>query len=161
MALTSSDVSRSPRRTPLRAARLTREAADAAEADGKPWFRGVTLFGASEELLALGELETARPFFSEGLELLRSVRDLINLPIALATGAALAAQLGDPVRAGTLWGAVEADAERTPRETTTESLTQYEPYLEPVRGDAFEEARKRGRTLSLEDAIAYALGERG
>ena len=145
----------------LRAARLTRAAADAAEADGKPWFHGVTLFAASEELLALGELETARPFFSEGLELLRSVRDVINLPIALATGAALAAQLGDSVRAGTLWGAVEADAARTPRESTTESLTQYEPYLEPVRGDAFDEARKRGRTLSLEDAIAYALGERG
>ncbi len=145
----------------VRAARLARDAADAAEAEGKAWFRGVTLFGASEELLALGELETARQFFSEGLELLRSVSDLVNLPIALATGAALAARLGDPVRAGTLWGAVEAEAERTPRETTTESLAQYEPYLEPVRGDAFEEARKQGRTLSLEDAIAYALGERG
>ena len=145
----------------VRAARLAREAADAAEAEGKPWFRGVTLFGASEELLALGELEMARRFFSEGLELLRSVRDLVNLPIALAAGAALAARLGDPVRAGTLWGAVEAEAERTPRETTTESLTQYEPYLEPVRGDAFEEARQQGRTLSLEDAVAYALGEQG
>jgi hypothetical protein len=33
--------------------------------------------------------------------------------------------------------------------------------LEPVRGDAFEEAQKQGHTLSLEDAIAYALGERG
>ena len=73
----------------------------------------------------------------------RSVRDLVNLPIALAAGAALAAQLGDPMRAGTLWGAAEAEAERTPRETTTRSLTEYEPYLEPVRGDAFEEARRR------------------
>jgi hypothetical protein len=35
---------------------------------------------------------------------------------------------------------------------------QYEPYLEPVRGEAFEEARAQGRTLSLEDAVAYALG---
>jgi predicted ATPase len=145
----------------VRAARLARDAADAAEAEGKAWFRGVTLLGASEELLALGELETARQFFPEGLELLRAVSDLVNSPIALATGAALAARLGDPVRAGTLWGAVEAEAERTPRETTTESLAQYEPDLEAVRGDAFEEARKQGRTLSLEDAIAYALGERG
>jgi hypothetical protein len=88
-----------------------------------------------------------------------SVHDLINLPIALAAGAALAARLGDPVRTGMLWGAVEAEAERTPRETTTE--TKYGPYLEPVRGDAFEGARKQGRTLSLEDAIAYALGEQG
>jgi predicted ATPase/class 3 adenylate cyclase len=142
-----------------RAARLAREAADAADAEGKAWFRGVTLFGASERLLALGELETAQQFFTEGLELLRSTRDLVNLPIALAAGAALASQLGDPVRAGTLWGAAEADGERAPRPTTTATLTEYEPYLEPVRGEAFDAARSQGRTLSLEQAVAYALGD--
>ena len=84
----------------VRAARLAREAADAAKAEGKAWFRGVTLFGASERLLALGELETADQSLAQGLELLRSTRDLVNLPIALAAGAALASQLGDPVRAG-------------------------------------------------------------
>jgi hypothetical protein len=137
-----------------------REAADAAEAEGNAWFRGVVLVGAAERLLALGDLETARQFFSEGLELLHSARDLVNLPIALAAGAALAAQLGEPARAGTLWGAAEGDADRAPRSTTTDSLTEYEPYLEPVRGDVFEEARSRGRTLSLEAAVVYALGHR-
>ena len=141
-----------------RATRLTREAADAAEAEDKTWFRGVTLLGASELLLALGEFETARQFFPEGLELLRSVHDAVNLPIGLAAGAALWAQLLDPVRAGTLWGAAEAEAQRTPRGTTTRVLTEYEPYLEPIRGEAFEEARAQGCTLSLEDAVAYALG---
>jgi hypothetical protein len=63
-----------------------------------------------------------------------------------------------PVRAGTLWGAAEAEAQRTPRGTTTRALTEYEAYLEPVRGDAFEKARAQGCTLSLEDAVAYALG---
>ena len=96
--------------------------------------------------------------FPQGLELLRSVHDVVNLPIALAAGAALAAQLGDPMRAGTLWGAVEAQAQRTPRGTTARALTEYEPYLEPVRGDAFEEAHVQGCALSLEDAVAYALG---
>jgi predicted ATPase len=144
-----------------RAARLVREAADAAEAEGNAWFRGVTLVGAAERLLTLGDLETARPFLAEGLKLLRSVSDLVNLPIALAAGAALASCLGDPVRAGTLWGAAEADGERAPRPTTTNTLTEYEPYLASVRGDAFEEARVHGRGLSLDEAIAYALGERG
>jgi tetratricopeptide (TPR) repeat protein len=143
----------------VEAARLTRQSADAAGAEGKIWFRGVTLFGACEELLALGELETSQQFFSEGLELLRSVQDLVNLPIALAAGAALASQLGDPVRAGTLWGAVEAEAERSPRATTNDNMTQYAPYLEPVRGEVFEEARLRGHSLSLEEAIGYALGD--
>jgi hypothetical protein len=54
-------------------------------------------------------------------------------------------------------GAAEAEAERTPRATTTESLTQYEPHLEPADGDPFDEARREGRTLSLEQAVAYAL----
>ena len=142
----------------VRAAGLVREAADAAEAEGNAWFRAVTLIGAAERLLALGDLETAQEFFAEGLELLHAVRDLVNLPIALAAGAALAAQLGEPTRAGTLWGAAEGDAERAPRSTTTDSLNEYEPYLEPVRGDPFEEARRHGRTLSLEAAVAYALG---
>ena len=141
----------------VRAARLTREAADAAEADGKTWFRAVTLVDAAENLLALGELETARRFFSEGLGLLWSVHDVVNLPIALAAGAALAAGLGEPLRAGTLRGAVEAEAERAPRGTTATSLAQYEPYLQPVLGDVFEQGRRHGRTLSLEQAVAFAL----
>jgi predicted ATPase len=144
-----------------RAARLAREAADAAQAEGNAWFCAVTLVGAAERLLALGDLETAGRFFNEGLELLHSVSDIVNLPIGLAADAALASQLGDPVRAGTLWGAAEADGERTPRPTTAAALTEYEPYLAPVRGDAFEEARLHGRTLSLEEAIAYALREHG
>ena len=141
----------------VRAARFTREAADAAGREGKTWFRGVTLVGASERLLALGELETAQEFFAEGLELLQSVRDLVNLPVALAAGAALASRLGDPVRAGTLWGAAEADGERSPRPTTTANLSLYEPYLAAVRGDVFEAACVHGRTLSLDEAVDYAL----
>jgi predicted ATPase len=140
-------------------ARLAREAADAAGELGFTWWRGVTLFGASEGLLTLGELEMSQEFFVEGLELLRSVHDLVNLPIALAAGAALAAQLGEPVRAGTLWGAVEAQAEREPLQPTTDNMTFYEPYLEPVRGPDFDQARARGRTLALDDAVAYAIGK--
>jgi predicted ATPase len=140
-----------------RAAGLARQAADAAAAAGQTWWRGVTLLGASEGLLALGELATAQEFFVEGLDLLRSVQDLVNLPIAFAAGAALAARLGDDSRAGTLWGAVEADAARRPRSTTTRVIEEYEPYVEDVRGPEFEEARERGRAMSLEAAVAYAL----
>jgi len=46
-----------------------------------------------------------------------------------------------------------------PRQTTIENQTEYEPYLESVLGAAFDEARLHGRTLSLEEAVAYALGE--
>ena len=137
--------------------RLAHEAAAAAEAAGFAWWRGVTLLGAAEEQLRLGELGAAQQDFLDAVTTLKAVRDLVNLPIALTAGAALAARLGDPVRAGTLWGAAEADGERAPRRSTADSLTFYEPYLEPVRGDAFEKARAKGRTLSLEEAVDYAL----
>jgi predicted ATPase len=140
-------------------ARLAREAAAAAAAVGFRWWQGVSLLGSAEGQFELGELHGAQRDFLEGLATLREVRDLVNLPIALCFGAALAAQVNDPVRAGTLRGAAEAEAERSPKTTTTENLTVYEPHLEPVRGDTFEEARTYGRTLSLDEAVAYALGD--
>jgi tetratricopeptide (TPR) repeat protein len=139
-------------------ARLAHEAAAIATAAGFAWWQGVTLLGAAEELLRLGEPEAALKDFREGLRTLATVRDLVNIPIALAAGAALAASLDDAVRAGTLWGALEAEAERDPRPTTAENIDFYEPYLESVRGEEFEQARTHGRTLSLDDAVAYALG---
>jgi hypothetical protein len=92
-----------------------------------------------------------------GLESLAAVDDRINLPIALAASAALAAQQENPAQAGLLWGAVEAAAENEPRPTTDQALAEYEPYLKPVRGAAFDEARQRGRSLTIEDAIGHAL----
>ena len=140
-------------------ARLAHESAAAAEAQGFTWWRGVSLLGSAESQLELGELKGAQQDFVEGVTTLRAVRDLVNLPIGLAAGAALAARLGDPVRAGSLWGALEAEAERAPRSSTAESIAFYEPYLEPVRGEMFEEARLRGRSQSLDEAVAFALGE--
>jgi predicted ATPase len=138
-------------------ARLAHEAARAAERVGMTWWRGVTLVNTAESLALNGELDVAREDFLEGLKALWAVQDLVNLPSALLTGAVLAALSGDPVRAGTLWGAAEADDARTPRPTTSDNLAAHEEHLEPVRGHDFEEARAHGRTLSLEEAVAYAL----
>jgi hypothetical protein len=92
-----------------------------------------------------------------GLQALAAVGDRVNLPIGLATGATIAAGQGDTLRAGTLWGAVESVAGREPRPTTTAAIREYEPYLEAVQGTEFDRGRAHGRTLSLEDAVRYAL----
>jgi predicted ATPase len=139
--------------------RLAHEAAAAADAVGFAWWRGVALLGAAEEQLRLGELEGAHKDLYDSIATLRGVRDLVNLPVGLTAGAALAAQAGDSLRAGTLWGAFEGEAERAPRPSTAVNFEVYGPYVEHLRGDeAFEEARANGRTLSLEDAVAYLLG---
>jgi predicted ATPase/class 3 adenylate cyclase len=137
--------------------RLAHEAAAAADSVGFTWWRGVTLLSAAEHLIAEGHLQAAKPDYRDGLTILAAVPDLVNVPIALAAGAAMAAGQGDAVAAGMLWGAVEEAAEREPRPTTSGAIREYAPYLEPVRGADFERGRSQGRKLSLEAAVEYAL----
>jgi predicted ATPase/class 3 adenylate cyclase len=137
--------------------RLAHEAASVAADVGFTWWRGVTLFATAEWLIAAGDADAAKPELREGLAALASVPDLVNVPMALAAGAAIAAADRDAVRAGTLWGAVEATGEREPRPTTAEALREYASYVEPVHGADFDHGRTRGRALPLEEAVQYAL----
>jgi hypothetical protein len=137
--------------------RLAYESAEIAKAVGFTWWHGGTLVQAAEYLIARDDPAAAAAPLHAGLESLAAVDDRINLPIALAASAALAAQQENPAQAGLLWGAVEAAAENEPRPTTDQALAEYEPYLKPVRGAAFDEARQRGRSLTIEDAIGHAL----
>jgi predicted ATPase len=137
--------------------RLAHDAASVAEIIGFDWMRGVTLFATAERLIVAGDPDAAVDDFHAGLVSLASVQDQVNLPIAIAAGAALAAQRGDAVRAGTLWGALEAVAEREPKPTTEQAIAEYQPFVEPVRGEGFEQGRAHGRTLSLDQAVEYAL----
>jgi predicted ATPase len=137
--------------------RLALESASVSDSLGFLWFRGVTLLQAAEWLVAGNQLEAVVPVYLDGLGALLAVQDRINLPYALAAGAAIAAMQGDAERAGTLWGAVETAAEREPRVTTRRAMREYEPYLEQARGAGFERGRARGRALSLEEAAQHAL----
>jgi predicted ATPase len=136
---------------------LAHEAAAVADSIGFTWWRGVTLFATAEWLIAANDPEAAVPEFREGLAGLAAAGDQVNLPIALAAGAALAAQRGEAERAGTLWGAVESISEREPKGTTAQALEEYRPHVERVEGPDFERGRAHGRTLSLEAAVEYAL----
>ena len=137
--------------------RLAHQAASVADSVGFTWWRGLTLFSAAESLIRANELEAAKPELRDGLTGLATVPDLVNLPGALAAGAAIAAGQGDAIRAGTLWGAIEVAGERDPRPTTPQTLREYAPFVDPVRGADFERGRTEGRRLSLEEAIQYAL----
>jgi hypothetical protein len=143
---------------PEKALALAYEAADLAERIGNIWWRSVTLGQAAEWLMKLGDAEEARRVFALPPRRLAAVGDQVNLAMALPVGAASAALQGDPERAGSLWGAVEALGEREPKPTTAMAIRDCEPYVEPARGDEFERGRAYGRTLSLEQAVEYALG---
>jgi tetratricopeptide (TPR) repeat protein len=139
--------------------RLGYESAAIADSVGFIWWKGVTLMTMAEHLLAADDVDTAFHAFAEGLEALAFADDRVNLPLALAVGAALAARKAEPTHAGLLWGAVEAASENEPRPTTTAALMELEPHLKRLSGPTFEQARERGRSLSIEDAVAYARRE--
>jgi predicted ATPase/class 3 adenylate cyclase len=143
-----------------RGLQLAHEAAAVAESMQFTWWRGVTLFAAAEWLIAANDPEAAVPELREGLASLASAGDQVNLPIAIAATAALAAQRGDAVQAGTLWGALESISAREPKATTNQALAEYRPYVERVEGLDFEHGRVKGRSFSLEDAVEYALDPR-
>ena len=117
----------------------------------------MTLLTVAECLLAAGDADGAAEPLAAGLRDIAAVGDRVNMPIALAAAAAIAARHAEEAQAGLLWGAIEAAAENEPRATTTIALGDYEPYLEHVRGATFDEARERGRLLSLEQAVVHAL----
>jgi predicted ATPase len=139
----------------LEAIRLGRESAALAEQTGFTWWHGVTLLTVTEWLLQEGDVHSAEETLGAGFESIVAVDDRVNLPAALGMAAAIAAHRRDPVRAGRLFGAVEAIAEREPRPTTATILAELEPQLAPVRGIDLEVARQTGHTLSSDDAIAY------
>jgi len=140
--------------------RLAHESAPLTLKGGSIWFAGTTLLGAAEFLIAAGRIDQAEHDLATGLEYLASVSDRLNVAFALAGAAAIAALKKDAVRAGTLWGALEAlkaTAAGELRTSTGIAMDDNIRYIDPIRGAAFENGRGSGRELSLEAAIEFAL----
>lgn len=140
--------------------RLAHESAPLTLKGGSIWFAGTTLLGAAEFLVIAGRIDEADRDMTAGLEYLASVRDRLNIPYALAAGAAIAALRNDAVRAGTLWGALEAlgtDAVGELKTSAHLAMGDNAEHIAPIRGASFDEGRRAGRELSLEQAIEFAL----
>jgi hypothetical protein len=121
------------------------------------WFSGVTLAVTTEELLAAGRLDEAERDYLAAAETINTVSDHQNIPYSFAVGAAIASLRHAPLRAGILWGALLAIAKREPRITTEDALREYSSYVDRIRGPEFEAGLARGRAMSIEDAMRYAI----
>ena len=62
-----------------------------------------------------------------------------------------------PARAGLLWGALEAEAERAPLGQWEIEKEEYANGVLVAHGAEFDRAYAQGRALSLEAAVAEAL----
>ena len=80
---------------------------------------------------------------------------------ALEGFACLAGAKGDAERAAQLWGAAQAlqEAKNIPRDT--DFLAEADARISAVRSgmgeEAWEEAWRKGRTMTLDEAVSYAL----
>jgi len=140
-----------------RGAQLAHESVALSKQAGSIWLSGTILLATAEHLIAAGRLDEAERDYLAAVETIEAVSDHMNMPYAFAAGAAIASLRPDAVRAGILWGALEAIAEREPRTTTQDAIREYRPYVERVQGPEFNGGLARGRALSLEDAIRYAI----
>jgi predicted ATPase/class 3 adenylate cyclase len=141
------------------AIRLTRQSAERARARGWAWWESGQLHELLMLALRAGDLEEAE---REGLAALRLEVEQENRLWALYTIAGLAQVAlarGDLERAGTLWGAAEAEGGRLPR-WPNERARRGGALLD-TDDPAFAAAYERGRLLDVWDAAAIALDDGG
>jgi tetratricopeptide (TPR) repeat protein len=141
-----------------RALELWEESAAQSEEVGFTWMQAHVVMDIADVADELGRSELARRRAREALRLCRECEDRQLIVFALALLARLAAKAGRAERAGRLWGAIETEESRGPvglweSKRDEFALTVATPSPE------FEQGRSSGRSLSLDEAVTYALGE--
>jgi tetratricopeptide (TPR) repeat protein len=121
------------------------------------WILVNALQNSAELLHELGDARRADERARESLRLAHELVDRQSVAFSLTLLAQLATASGGVERAGCLWGAVEAEAERAPIGLWERGRDRHAAQI--VRDDpAFERGRAEGHRLSLDDAVEYALG---
>jgi len=141
-----------------RALELWEEGATRCEEVGFTWMQASAVMSAADMADELGRTELAHQRAREALHLSRKCDDRQFTLFALALLARLAAKAGQADRAGRLWGAIETEESRGP-------VGQWESQRDELASNVltpsaeFEHGLSSGRSLSLEEAVEYALGE--
>jgi tetratricopeptide (TPR) repeat protein len=138
---------------------LLQQSADIAGEGGFTWWRATQLADLADHLSQRGQLEEAKAVLDESLRLFRSVGDRDNSLWALGLGARIGALQERGARAGVIWGAIEAEAIRAPSPWWDRVRAEFTEALAAVAGDSFDSGRRRGRSLSFDEAIDYALSD--
>jgi hypothetical protein len=120
------------------------------------WELSMVGYGADCEF-ELGRIDASEKKNRRALELARQIDDRQALIYTLAHIARDAAVRGNAGRAGRLWGALEAEAERAPVGQWEAEREKYAEGVSAADGPEFERACEEGRRLSFEAAISEAL----
>ncbi len=113
----------------------------------------------SEMALELGRVDAAAAAARREVELRLMMGDRMNAVYSLANLAVVATRRGHDAEAGLAWGAVEAEEERRPVAWGA-VRDRYARQVLAAPTPAFEAARSRGKSLTVEEAaealIAHA-----
>ena len=112
---------------------------------------------------AQGKLERAETLYQEGLSLYQEVGDRPGIAECLRGLASVVAAQADAAKAACLFGAAEGLREAIGASLLPDERAGYDGMVAAARaclGDkAFAAAWASGRTMMLEQAVAYALGK--
>jgi predicted ATPase len=133
------------------------ESADLAGEAGFAWWRAGMLGKLADCHAEQGRLDEAENCAREACAISQALGDRLRVVRGLARLARLAAERGEPERAGLLWGAVEADEEHGPIGAWENERERYAQALAEVAGPDFERGRDQGRRLALDEAVSAAL----
>jgi predicted ATPase len=147
-----------------RAERMFEEGLAWARRVKQPSFTYVVLYNLAQLALSRGDLEATTRLLKEGIELSGQTKDRANLAHFLRALSAVEAFEGEVERSAVLIGAAEGSL----REVGAPVYNFYRPNLSAgeravsearagLGEAAFEEARERGRRMTLEQAVEYAI----
>ena len=139
---------------------LLRRTAEMADGIGWHWWRAGVLLRLAMLALDRGAVDDAERDALESLRLHRPEQNRPGVCGCLTSLARVALARSDRHRAGLLWGAVEADLERSPAEGQQRWYVEAPAALIGEADPEFLAAVGEGRSLDLWDAVAIALGEK-
>jgi predicted ATPase/class 3 adenylate cyclase len=146
-----------------RARVLAEEALAMSREQGNTLFIFVALNNLGLAVRESGDHKRAASLLREALALGWEIGDKLGAIEALEGMAGLAGALGEDRRAARLWGVAQAWREATGAHLANTDYELHEPHLDATRlrlGEAaWGEALAEGRAMTLERAVAYALGE--
>jgi predicted ATPase/class 3 adenylate cyclase len=149
---------------PKRARELNEEAVALYRRRGRKGTLQVALDNLGWSALIEGDYERSKALFEESLVMCRDLGDKLSGSESMDGFACAAGVKGEAERAARLFGAAEALREASGYRQTTTARSLREPYLAAARSRIDEAhwttAWENGRSMTFEDAIAYAL-ERG
>jgi hypothetical protein len=123
------------------------------------------LYGLAQIARIWGDHERAVELYAEGLKLAIEARDRANAAYCLEGIAGVVGARGEPERAARLFGVSEALLETvgTPLYAHVQSRSLYRQTVDAIRPQLDETILAaewaEGRTMGLEEAVAFALGE--